>query len=168
MPQLDPEFFSPQLVWLAITFGLMYLLMAWVALPRVEQVLTARAERIADDLSAAEECNRQAEEALAAYEAALAEARARAHEIAAKNRDQVRRELEKHRADLDARLAASIAEAEARIRASTEAAMANVAEIAAPVAGAIVARLIGIEPDSQAIDRAVRVELPAAAGASGA
>lgn len=165
MPQLDPQYFPPQLIWLAITFGLMYLLMAWLALPRVEKVLTARAERIAGDLDSAENFNRQAEEALAAYETALAQARARAHEIAAGSRDEMRRELEQHRVDLDARLAASIAKADARIRASTEAAMANVAEIAAPVAAAIVVRLIGTQADHTVIARAVRAEL--ASGTSG-
>ena len=70
-PPLDPATFVPQLVWLAIAFGLLYLLLSRVALPRVGEVIEERADRIRRDLDQAEKLKAETEGALAAYEQAL-------------------------------------------------------------------------------------------------
>jgi len=74
MPQLNPLDWGPQLVWLLITFGALYLLMVYVALPRIGGVIEKRAAHIANDLAEADRLRRKTEEAIAAYEQALAEA----------------------------------------------------------------------------------------------
>ena len=53
-PPFEKETFASQLVWLAITFVLLYVLMARVALPRIGGIFAARAKRIADDLAQAQ------------------------------------------------------------------------------------------------------------------
>jgi len=68
MPQLDVSTFAPQLVWLAITFVVLYLLMAKLGLPRVSAILDARRKRQDDDLARAAEMKAEAEAALAAYQ----------------------------------------------------------------------------------------------------
>ena len=86
-PPFDPETFGSQLFWLAITFGLLYTLMAKVALPRIATILEERNDRIADDLAEAEKLKRETDEAIAAYEQALGEARQNAYGIAQAARD---------------------------------------------------------------------------------
>src|SRR5258708_30825054 len=80
MPQLDIATYLPQLFWLAVTFIALYLLMAWVGLPRVGGVLLQRRNRIEGDLEKAAQMRAEAEAAIAAYERALAEARAEAQQ----------------------------------------------------------------------------------------
>ncbi|HEU0017490.1 MAG TPA: hypothetical protein VFQ31_03905 [Methyloceanibacter sp.] len=82
MPQLNPLDWAPQIIWLVITFSILYLLMKRVALPRIGSVIEARHARIAGDIEAADKLRRETQEAIAAYEQALAEAKARAHSIA--------------------------------------------------------------------------------------
>ena len=92
MPQLNPLDWGPQLIWLLITFGVLYLLMVNVALPRIGSVIEARADRIAKDLAEADRLRRQTEEAIAAYEQALAEAKQKAHAIVEEGRAKLKAE----------------------------------------------------------------------------
>lgn len=160
MPQLVFADFAPQLVWLAITFTLLYLILARVALPRIATTLEKRRDVIANDLDEAGCLKRQGEDALKAYEAALATARAKAHAIAAETRQRLTEEADREKAALAASTAKRAAEAEARIAASKAAAMANVRQIAADTASAIVGKLIGgSSPDSAAVNAAIDAAL---------
>ncbi len=90
MPQLNPLDWAPQLIWLLITFGILYLLMVYVALPRIGAVIEARADHIAKDLATADKLRRETEEAIAAYEQALAEAKQKAHAIVEEGRTKLK------------------------------------------------------------------------------
>jgi len=155
MPQLNPLDWGPQLVWLLLTFGILYLLMVYVALPRIGSVIEARAARIAADLATAEKLRRQTEEAIAAYEQALAEAKQKAHAIVEEGRLKLKAETTAERARLDKDLAKKSAEAEARIDKAKASAMKDVSAVAADVATDIVRRLIGVAPAKAEVDKAV-------------
>jgi F-type H+-transporting ATPase subunit b len=155
MPQLNPLDWGPQLIWLLITFAILYLLMAKVALPRIGSVIDARAAHIAKDLAEAEKLRRQTEEAIAAYEQALAEAKQKAHAIVEEGRAKLKAETAAERARLDADLGKRGAEAETRIQAAKASAMRDMNAVAADVAADIVRQLIGIAPAKAEIDKAV-------------
>jgi F-type H+-transporting ATPase subunit b len=155
MPQLNPLDWGPQLIWLLITFGILYLLMVKVALPRIGSVLEARADRIKNDLAEADKLRRQTEEAIAAYEQALAEAKQKAHAIIEEGRAKLKAETAAERAKLDAELTKRGAEAEKRIEAAKISAMREVNAVAADVAADIVRQLIGIAPPKAEVEKAV-------------
>ena len=159
LPQLDVSRFPPQLFWLAVTFILLYLLMSKLALPRVGDILRSREEKIAGDLNRAEQLNKDADAALKGYEQALAEARAKATEIAAQTRAAIQAVADARQAEAEARLSAQAAEAEASIRATRDQALSQVREIATDTAVAVVARLLGDQPDASSVDAAVSEEL---------
>jgi F-type H+-transporting ATPase subunit b len=155
MPQLNPLDWAPQLIWLVITFGILYLLMKWVALPKIGSVIEMRQGRIAGDLEAADKLRRETQEAIAAYEQALAEAKARAHGIAQEARNKLKDEVAAERAALERDLAAKSAEAEARILEAKVSALKDVNAVASETAAEIVQRLIGIAPTKPEVAAAV-------------
>jgi F-type H+-transporting ATPase subunit b len=150
---LDPATFVPQLVWLALSFGLLYVLLKRLALPRVGEVIEERKQRIERDIAKAEALKAETEEALAGYERALAEARAQASAIAKDVHARLAAEVDAERTKLDAQVAQHVAAAEARIAEGRARAMAGVGEIAGETAGAIVAKLIGSEVSRDEVRR---------------
>ena len=156
MPQLNPLDWAPQIIWLIITFGILYLLMVKVVLPRIGGVIDARAAHIAKDLAEADKLRRETEEAIAAYEQALAEAKQKAHAIIDAGRTKLKEEMAAERAKLDQELGKKSAEAEARINAAKVSAMKDVSAVAADVAADIVRQLIGSVPSKAEIEKAIQ------------
>ncbi|MGI9481390.1 MAG: F0F1 ATP synthase subunit B [Hyphomicrobiales bacterium] len=155
MPQLDFSMWPPQLIWLAITFGVLYILISKFALPKIGGTIEQRQNRIATDLDEAQRLKGDTEKAIAAYEAALAEARAKAHVIAQETRDILHAEVEKERAKLDAELGARMEKAEARIAETKAQALKSVEQVASSTATEIVSQLIGTKPTAAAVKKAV-------------
>ena len=154
-PPFDPANIAPQLVWLAILFGALYLLMSRIALPRVAGILEQRAGRISSDIDQAHAMQQQADEAGAAYDSTLADAKGRAQALAAQTHARLSGESEAKRSALETELNAKLATAEATIEATKAQAMSNVGAIATDAASAIVGRLMGRPADTAAIAKAV-------------
>ncbi|WP_119462114.1 F0F1 ATP synthase subunit B' [Rhodospirillaceae bacterium SYSU D60014] len=155
MPQLNPEFFAPQLVWLAITFTILYFLMARIVLPRISGVLENREQRIQSDLEKAEKLKAEADEVLAAYNKAQADARAQAQAELQKAAAAIAAEAAKREEAFAATLAERGAEAEQRIAATKTAAMAELRTIATDVAGAVMTKLTDTKVPPAQIEAAV-------------
>ncbi|MDJ0512205.1 MAG: ATP F0F1 synthase subunit B [Methyloceanibacter sp.] len=155
MPQLNPLDWAPQIIWLLITFGVLYLLMVWVAIPRIGTVIDKRAAKIAGDLEAAEKNKRATEEAIAAYEQALTEAKQKAHAIVDEGRAKLKAETDAERAKLDKQLSEKAAEAAARIEKARDSAMKDVTAVATEAAADIVKQLIGVTPSKADVEKAV-------------
>ena len=96
-PPFQKETFASQLVWLAITFVALYLLISRIAVPRIGGIIDERAKRIEGDFAAAQRMKDESEAALAAYEKSLADARNRAQAIGAEIRDKLHAEAEANR-----------------------------------------------------------------------
>ena len=159
MPQLDPATFAPQLVWLAITFIGLYLILARAVLPRIASVLEERQKRIDGNLEKAEALKVEAEAARAAYEKALEEARVAAHRRLIEAADVLGREAAERHEALAGKLAEQGKEAEERIGAATRDALKHVHTVAAEIAGAATEKLIGLKIGEQGARAAVETVL---------
>jgi F-type H+-transporting ATPase subunit b len=159
MPQLDISTFPNQIFWLVLTLVAIYFVLNRIALPRIGAVLAERQGTITNDIAAAEELRLRAREAEAAYDKALADARAEAQRIAQGARAEMQADLDAAIARADAEIGARTAESEAEIAQIREEAAASVREVARDTTAEIV-RALGLEPDASSIESAVvrRVE----------
>jgi F-type H+-transporting ATPase subunit b len=155
MPQLDPTVFAPQLFWLAITFVVLLVLMWRLALPKVGAVVVMREERIQGNLKKAEQLKSEAEAILAAYQKAIADARAAAQAEHARAAAAIMATTEKREAEFTQRLNGETAAAETRIAAAKSQAMESVRGIATDLAQMMAEKLVGAKLGSQAAASAV-------------
>ncbi|MFO1069181.1 MAG: ATPase [Geminicoccaceae bacterium] len=163
MPQLESSTYTSQIIWLVITFGVLYWLLRRKALPRVAEILEARQDRIAADLDRAAALRADAEAAQQKQERVVAEAHARAQAQVKELTERSAAEAAKRQAALDAELAQKLKDAEGRIGASREAALAEVRNVAAEVAEAAVERLAGLKVSRAEVDAAIERTLREAA-----
>ncbi len=155
-PPFDSSTFPSQILWLAITFGLFYLFLKRVVLPRIGGILEVRRDRIAQDLDQAARMKEEADQAVAAYEQELADARKKANVIGQEARDAAKVEADAERQQIEKDLDAKLAKAEERIASIKETAMKDVGAIAEDTAASIVQELVGGRLDTTAAKAAVK------------
>lgn len=158
-PPFDPATFGPQLFWLVILFGLLYVLMSRVALPQIGSILEERDKRIAGDLAEATRAKEASDAAVAAHEQALAEARQNAHGIALKARDTAKAEIAADRNRIETDLKGRLGAAEAEITKVKERALGEVDSIARDAVEAIVETLVGTKAGKAEIASAVQAAM---------
>ena len=158
MPQLDFSTFPNQIFWLVVTLIVIYLILSRVALPRIGAVLAERQGTITNDIAAAEELKQRAQEAEAAYEKALLDARAEAGKIVDEAKASIQAELDVQMQKADAEIAAQTAESEKAIADIQAGASDAVKAVAKDAAKEIVA-MMGGKADAKTITAAVTARM---------
>lgn len=156
LPQLNPQHFTPQLFWLAVTFVALLFVMSKIALPRVGDVLAERRDRIKRDLDAAARLKDETDKALGDYEKALADARANASSIAKDTRAKLAAETDAERHRVDDQIAGKLREADTRIAATKSKAVSAIGDIATDTARAVVEKLIGQDVSADDVKKVLR------------
>ena len=146
MPQFDMAQWPGQAVWILIIFAVMFVLFARVIVPRIGGTIGAREDRIAGDIGDARRLKQRADGEAATAAAEMAEARSRAHRLALEAKARAQEAAVAADAREQARLAETLAHAEAGILTARDEAMAHVREIALQAASAMVERLTGAAP----------------------
>ena len=142
-PPFDASSFASQILWFALTFAVLSVVMSRVALPQIGSIIDKRKARIDGDLKEAERLKGETDKAIAAYETALAEARKNAHAIAEETRGSIRADIDAKRKAVEEDLSKKVAEAEGRIGRNKQDALGRVSEIAADTTAALVSQLTG-------------------------
>jgi len=160
MPQLDLATFPALLIWLGITFVVLYIVMASVGLPRVGGIIAQRKARIDGDLDKAAQMKREAEAVIAAYDKALAEARSQAQITLRETSEQLNARAAERQRKVAEELAQETAAAERRIDVARREALGSLREVAIDVTRAAAQKLTGAELDAAraaaAVDQAMR------------
>ena len=145
LPQLDFTTWPTQIFWLVVSFGLAYILMWRVALPRIGSVLEERHNRIQGDLKRAKAASENAEQARQAFEVMLAESREKASAVMREATESIRNKMERKIKTSNASTAEKMAEAESDIAEAKARAMIDVVDIASTSAAEAVAQLTNIK-----------------------
>lgn len=161
MPQLDfnNTLTISQVVWMALIFGALYLLLTQWALPQVASVIDDRASRIASDLSTARVAKEEADAAVAEVRHATRRAAADAQMAIGAAMAQAKAEATSNASAADKQLDAQLSEAERRIAAARTAAMNALHDVATDTAMVVISRLTGRDADRIVVDDAVRAAL---------
>jgi F-type H+-transporting ATPase subunit b len=160
MPQLNPHDFAPQIVWLVITFVVLYLIMSKLAIPAIDDTLEKRQGKIQGDLDAAEKASEDTRALVAAYEKRLADAREQARKL---HRDQAEADSAAAAArlsELGNTLNARIDEAEKRIAGQRAQVMEGLEDMAHDIAADVYGKLAGQPADAGALKAKVAAANP--------
>ena len=155
MPQLEFADFPPQLIWLAITFVLLLILMSKVALPRVANAIEQRETRIKGDLDRAERVKIDADTALAAYQKTMADARAKAQAELRQTQAEIAAETAKREAAFGQQLAQRTKAAEDGIAAAKTRALDDLRGVGAEVTGNVPRQGGRLNPPAAQVQAAV-------------
>ena len=145
MPQLDFATFPTQIFWLCITFLLLYLVMWKVVIPRISGVLEERQSRVENDLERAEQLQLEAASILAAYEESISNGKLEAQKIIQEATLQIAESQAHREAEALERISAMTAEAEGKINAARNDAIADIRSVAAELVQITVLKLSGSE-----------------------
>lgn len=143
LPQFEFQHWGGQIIYLLVLFVVLYLLIAKVFAPRMRRVLDERTDSISGAIEAARQVQAEAAGQAEAAKAEVEQARGQARATAAAAKTRVTEAANRRAAEEEAVVSARIAEAEAAIGKTRDAAMKNVSTIAADSAAAIVERLTG-------------------------
>ena len=155
MPQFDVTTFLPQIIWLVISYLVLYFLMAKVALPRIGGILEERQARIDDNLDAAQSLRNESNAEAEAYERSMAEAREQARSTIYDATQEMSADSARRHEELGERLSGELKLAEQRIAEAKAAAITGIQDAATSVAAQATELLIGIEPGDEAVASAI-------------
>lgn len=156
MPQMDPTWYPNQLFWLAVSFILLYLLVSYVIVPRLNGILGSRKATISDIIAEAEALKDKAEAARTHFEGVEANARKEASAMVTEVTHSMNQSIAGTQASMDADLKKRIAASDAAIAEKLHTAQSGVAGAASTLAAEIYQSLLGDKIDAARFEQAIR------------
>jgi F-type H+-transporting ATPase subunit b len=155
MPQLNPEFWVSQVFWLTITFGVLYLVLSKLILPKISANLEFRKSQISDNIEAAEKQREESETKLKEFDEIVSKSKIEAKIILNETKEKVLKEIGAKREILDKKIDEEIKKAEEEINQLRKNAPSKINQIAVETSAELVKRLIGTEVNNSSISAIV-------------
>ena len=155
MPQLNPEFWISQIFWLTLTFGILYLVLSKLILPKISANLESRKSQILENIEAAEKQREDSETKLKDYEEIIFKSRLDAKTIFNQAREKALKDINAKREVLDKQIDDEIIKAEQEIKILRENAPDKINKIAIETSSELVQKLIGAEINNSSISAIV-------------
>ena len=155
MPQLNPEFWISQIFWLTLTFGILYLVLSKLILPKISANLESRKSQILENIEAAEKQREDSVTNLKDYEEIISKSRLDAKTIFNQAREKALKDINAKRQVLDKQIDDEIVKAEQEIKILRESAPDKINKIAIETSSELVQKLIGAEVNNSSISAIV-------------
>ena len=155
MPQLNPEFWVSQIFWLTLTFGILYVVLSKLILPKISNNLESRKSQILENIEAAEKQREDSEAKLKEYEEIISKSKLEAKNIFSQSREKVIKDINAKKEVLDKQIDEEISEAEQEINSLRENAPNKINTIAIETSSELIQKLIGAEVNNSSISAIV-------------
>ena len=155
MPQLNPEFWISQIFWLTLTFGILYIVLSKLILPKISANLELRRSQIQENIEAADKQRKESETKLKEYEEIILKSKLNAKKIFKETREKALKDINLKKDSLDGQINEEIKKAEAEINALKKNAPEKINKIAIEASSEILKNLIGTEINNSSISAMV-------------
>ena len=155
MPQLNPEFWISQIFWLTLTFGILYIVLSKLILPKISANLELRKSQIQDNIEAAEKQRKDSESKLKEYDDIIFKSKLEAKNIFKDSREKVIKDINNKKETLENQINEEIKKAEKEIEVVKQSAPGKINKIAIEASSELVKKLIGAEINNSSISAIV-------------
>ena len=155
MPQLNPEFWISQIFWLTLTFGILYLVLSKLILPKISYNLESRKSQILDNIEAAEKQREDSETKLKEYEEIIYKSKLEAKTIFYQGREKVLKDIHGKKKVMNKQIDDEIVRAEQEIKVLRDGAPDKINKIAIEISSELIQKLIGTEINNSSISAIV-------------
>ena len=155
MPQLNPEFWISQIFWLTLTFGILYIVLSKLILPKISNNLESRKSQILENIEAAEKQREDSETKLKEYEEIISKSKLEAKNILNQAREKALKDINAKREVLEKQIDDEISEAEQEIKSLRDGAPDKINKIAIETSSELIHKLIGTEVNNSSISAIV-------------
>ena len=155
MPQLNPEFWISQIFWLTITFGILYVVLSKLILPKISANLEIRKSQIVENIEAAEKQKQQSELNIAEYEKIVQDSKNEAKNYFKQAREKVLKDIKIKRETLDKQIDEEIKKTEQEINVLKKGAPEKINKIAIETSSELIKKIIGAEVNNSSISTIV-------------
>ena len=155
MPQLNPEFWISQIFWLTLTFGILYIVLSKLILPKISANLELRKSQIQDNIEAAEKQRKDSESKLKEYDDIIFKSKLEAKNIFKDSREKVIKDINNKKETLENQINEEIKKAEQEIEMVKKSAPEKINKIAIEASSELVKKLIGAEINNSSISAIV-------------
>ena len=155
MPQLNPEFWISQIFWLTLTFGILYMVLSKLILPKISANLESRKSQIQDNIEAAEKKRKDSESKLKEYDNIIFKSKLEAKNIFKNSREKIIKDINNKKDTLQNQINEEIKKAEKEIEVVKKSAPEKINKIAIEASSELVKKLIGAEINNSSISTIV-------------
>ena len=155
MPQLNPEFWISQIFWLTLTFGILYVVLSKLILPKISANLELRKSQIQENIEAAEKQREESESKIKEYENIILKSKQEANNIYKNAREKTIKEINSKKEILEKQLDNEIKKAEQEIGTLKKDSPEKINKIAIETSTELLRKLIGAEVNNSSVSAIV-------------